>query len=144
MSSSGNAITIHATAVAWRDRAVLLCGKSGSGKSAVAVELLALGCQLIADDQVRLTKQGTTVVASCPPVISGMIEVRGIGLVNAIPAPPTPVSLVIDLDVTEDTRMPHTQTITQLGIELPLINRIAGAHFPAAILQILKAGRSER
>ncbi|MDX8350299.1 HPr kinase/phosphatase C-terminal domain-containing protein [Cognatiyoonia sp. IB215446] len=135
--------TVHATCVAWSDRAVLILGKSGSGKSALGIELMALGCHLVADDRVLLERDGERVIAHCPETIDGLIEARGIGILRAEPTGPTAVALVVDLDQDEAARLPPHRKITQLGCDLPLISRIAGAHFAPAILQMLKAGRSE-
>lgn len=43
-------IPIHGTALEIDGRAVLLCGRSGAGKSTMAAHLLALGARLISDD----------------------------------------------------------------------------------------------
>lgn len=137
-----NVETRHATCVAWGDHAVLIIGGSGAGKSALGLTLMGFGCKLVADDQVRLELHGQKVVASCPATISGLIEARGVGLLHADPAPPTPVALVVDMDNDEASRLPIRHTMACLGCELPLIKRIPDAHFAPAILQFLKAGRS--
>ncbi len=78
MTGAGSAREIlHATAVAWRGRAVLILGRSGSGKSALALQLMALGCTLVADDGVELAVQEGALVARPPEKIRGMIEARG-------------------------------------------------------------------
>ena len=41
-------VVVHATAVAWHGRGVLLRGPSGSGKSALALRLLHAGAVLVA------------------------------------------------------------------------------------------------
>lgn len=138
-----NVETLHATCVAWGDTAVLITGGSGAGKSALALTLMAFGCRLVADDQVRLQRRDDQIIASCPPTIAGLIEARGVGLLLADPAPPTAVALVVDLTDDETSRLPIRHTMACLGRELPLIKRIPDAHFAPAILQFLKAGRSD-
>ena len=44
--------TIHASAVALGPVGLLIMGASGSGKSSLALELMARGAKLVADDQV--------------------------------------------------------------------------------------------
>jgi serine kinase of HPr protein (carbohydrate metabolism regulator) len=72
--------------VAFRDHGVLLIGPSGAGKSDLALRLTALSPDwvLVADDQVMLATQGEDVVGTAPPVLSGRIEVRGLGIM-AVP-----------------------------------------------------------
>ena len=135
--------TLHATCVAWGGAAALIMGASGTGKSALGLTLMGLGCQLVADDKVRLERHGNQIIASCPPTIAGLIEARGVGLLQADTAPPTPVTLVVDLENDETSRLPIRHTMACLGCELPLIKRIPDAHFAPAILQMLKAGRSD-
>lgn len=135
--------TLHATCVAWGNTAVLIMGASGAGKSALGLSLMAYGCQLVADDQVRLHRHGEQVIASCPETITGLIEARRFGLLRAAPAPATPVAFVVDLDNDETSRLPISHSWMCLGCELPLIKRIPDAHFGPAILQMLKAGRSD-
>lgn len=43
-------LPLHASAIEWRGRGVLLAGKAGSGKSTLAAELLGQGARLIGDD----------------------------------------------------------------------------------------------
>lgn len=141
MSENAN---VHATCVALSDRAVLIQGQSGQGKSALGLQLLAYGCVLVADDQVQISRRDHDLVASPPHTIVGLIEARGVGILNAIHQQEAKVVLVIDLDQTETERLPQRRSITLLGCELPLIYRIEAAHFAPAVLQILKAGWSDR
>lgn len=136
--------TFHATCVSWHSKAVLITGQSGSGKSGIGLHLMALGCDLIADDRTKLDVSDGQVVASCPPALGGLIEARGIGILNAGHTPSSAVALVVDLDQTETARLPQQRIFTVLGCDLPLIWRVEGAHFVPAILQILKFGWSDR
>jgi HPr kinase/phosphorylase len=65
--------TVHATCVAWQARAVLIMGRSGQGKSALGLELMSMGCRLIADDRVLLSRLKNQVIASCPDAISSSV-----------------------------------------------------------------------
>jgi HPr kinase/phosphorylase len=123
---------------------MLITGRAGSGKSSIALQLMALGCDLIADDRTTLEIADGQVIATCPPTIAGLIEARGIGILNASYVPSATVALVVDLDQTEVARMPQQRVFTVLGCDLPLIWRTDDAHFVPAILQILKSGWSDR
>ncbi|WP_164155766.1 RNase adapter RapZ [Sandarakinorhabdus rubra] len=111
--------TLHATAVARGERAVLLLGPSGAGKSDLALRLVAAGWRLVADDRVQLTATAEGVMASAPPRLAGLIEVRGLGIVPE-PAAPAPVALALDLSRRPE-RLPAEETITIAGQAIPLL-----------------------
>jgi HPr kinase/phosphorylase len=62
---------------------VLLVGESGVGKSECALELVARGHRLVADDivEIRLV-ENEVLIGSCPERIRYLMEVRGIGLID--------------------------------------------------------------
>jgi HPr kinase/phosphorylase len=134
-------LILHATTVAFDGRAILLTGESGRGKSALALQLMAIGAALVADDQTILTLQRTDVVASCPAPLAGMIEARGVGLLNAPHLPQAPVVLVVDLDQTETARLPDHRQITILGQPLSLVLYNDSAHFPSSLRHYVLFGR---
>ena len=59
---------------------VLITGESGSGKSECALELVARGHILVADDAVLVERHGNELFGNSPPDLFGLIEVRGIGI----------------------------------------------------------------
>jgi HPr kinase/phosphorylase len=62
---------------------VLISGESGLGKSEVGLELISRGHGLVADDVVELHRVGpTTIEGRCPPILHGLLEVRGLGLLD--------------------------------------------------------------
>jgi HPr kinase/phosphorylase len=62
---------------------VLLTGKSGIGKSELALELLSRGHRLVADDAPEFTRiSPDTVNGRCPTLLQDFIEVRGLGILN--------------------------------------------------------------
>jgi HPr kinase/phosphorylase len=133
---------LHASAVALSGRAALITGPSGSGKSALALELMALGAELVADDGVLLSRAGDRVLARAPAQIRGLIEARGVGLLRADPADDVPVALVIDLGTTESERLPPLRTTDLHGVALPLLHKVASPHFAAAVRLYLAGGRT--
>lgn len=132
---------VHASCVAVNGRAVLITGRSGSGKSALALSLLALGGGLVCDDRVALSAGADGVIATAAPAIAGLIEARGIGLIGVGYAGPASVGLVVDMERTERSRLPPAREIRLLGHTMPLLRRIDGPHFAAAIYVVLKSGR---
>lgn len=136
---SPQSLTLHATSVAVAGEAVLILGASGSGKSALALELMARGARLVADDQVILTRDGNGITVSCPEPLRGMIEARGVGILHADPAETASLVLIVDMDQTETKRMPPERETTILDCKLPLLHNVASQHFPAAIIQYVKS-----
>jgi HPr kinase/phosphorylase len=136
-------LLLHASCVAVKARGVLILGASGRGKSALALQLIAYGAELVADDQTRISLQDQMLVASCPPQLSGMIEARGVGLLHSPPCASAAIALVVDLDQTETHRLPPKRITTLLGVSLPLVLGAESNHFPASVLCYLKAARLE-
>ena len=135
--------TRHATCVAFENDGILICGASGTGKSALALQLMALGATLVADDQVGLHVDGNALIATCPASIVGRIEARGVGILNAESRTQAEVALVVDLDQREDKRLPDRHDITILGCVIPLLRGVEGIHLAPAIAQMIRAGRSK-
>ncbi len=62
---------------------VLITGGSGVGKSELALELISRGHRLIADDTPTLTRVAPEILeGACPPTLSDLLEVRGLGILN--------------------------------------------------------------
>ena len=76
-------ISMHGCMVDYRGVGILIIGTSGSGKSETAIGLLERGGALVADDMVRLQRHGDELIASCPDLARGYLEMRGIGIINA-------------------------------------------------------------
>jgi NAD(P)-dependent dehydrogenase (short-subunit alcohol dehydrogenase family) len=75
-------VNIHASCVAIRGKGVLLIGASGAGKSALALQLIDTGAKLVADDRCDLSARGGKLIAAAPVSIAGLMELRGIGIVQ--------------------------------------------------------------
>jgi HPr kinase/phosphorylase len=133
---------LHASAVALNGRAALITGPSGSGKSALALGLIALGARLVADDGVLLRRDGDGLLARAPEAIRGLIEARGVGLLRADPLDDVPLGLVVDLGQIETERLPPWRRTMLLGLALPLLHKVESPHFAAAVRQYLAEGRS--
>ena len=61
---------------------VLITGKSGMGKSEIALELIKRGHQLIADDRVDCYHIHNTLLGRTPDLLKGFMEMRGVGIIN--------------------------------------------------------------
>jgi HPr kinase/phosphorylase len=61
---------------------VLMVGKSGIGKSETALDLVVRGHRLVADDVIRIRRQGAGVVGRSAGLLSHHMEIRGLGIIN--------------------------------------------------------------
>jgi HPr kinase/phosphorylase len=76
-------VSIHACLVDVYGVGLLLIGKSGIGKSEVALDLVERGHRLVADDVVIATKKASSVLmGSGTNLVQHFMEIRGLGLVD--------------------------------------------------------------
>lgn len=82
-ASDPERVTLHGVLIEIFGLGVLLAGRSGVGKSELALEMLARGHRLIADDAAEFERAPDgRVVGRCPPVLYGFLEVRGLGVLH--------------------------------------------------------------
>ncbi|HKT14846.1 MAG TPA: HPr kinase/phosphatase C-terminal domain-containing protein [Allosphingosinicella sp.] len=113
--------TLHASCVAKDGAAILIAGRSGAGKSDLALRLIDRGASLVSDDYTLVRRVSGRLVASSPPAISGKMEVRGLGLVDFETADDVTICLYVDLD-REVERLPELiDTIVIAGVSVPVI-----------------------
>jgi serine kinase of HPr protein (carbohydrate metabolism regulator) len=134
-------ILVHATAVAIDNRALLLRGPSGVGKSDLGLRLIDAGARLIADDQSELRREAHSIYVRAPATIAGLIEVRGLGIVRLDPLQDVPLALIADLVPAEGLeRLPERRAEAILGIAVPVIEVAAfQASTPAKLRLALRA-----
>lgn len=112
--------TRHATAVEMNGSGILISGPSGAGKSDLALRLIDGGARLIADDLVRLDLRDGLPWASPPDGWQGVMEVRGLGILQVGGGDPAPVRLVIDLAAAVD-RLPEPRSTPILGVPVATV-----------------------
>ena len=137
MTNSAEA-SVHASAVLVGDRAVLIRGPSGSGKSRLAFDLILAGrsgqiapAVLVGDDRVHLDAANGQLVVRPARELAGLIEIRGLGIRRCDFAAEAVVAVVVDLQAADAERLPAPAALrTQIyGIVLPRIP--AGVGYPA-------------
>lgn len=131
---------LHSTTVAVDDKAAVLLGPSGSGKSTLALRMISLGAVLVSDDQTRFSVDDNCVIAHSIPAIEGMIEVRGMGVLNAPFQTVAIVSLVVDMATIEEERLPPTRSFEILGQKVNLYRKLNSDHFADALVHFLRYG----
>ena len=113
--------TLHASCVAKAGRAILISGRSGSGKSDLALRLIDRGADLVSDDYTIVRRVGGQLVASAPANIRNKLEIRGLGLLEFHSETDAPVCLAIELSENVD-RLPETPEFRIIaGVQVPVI-----------------------
>jgi HPr kinase/phosphorylase len=138
---------LHASCVSIGNKGVLIAGPSGAGKSDLALRLIDGGAQLVSDDQTQLRAEGGILIASAPPSIKGLIEIRHVGLLRLAYVSSAPVGLYLEPAHLEEKleRLPEAQTITFLGcairqLRLPVFAASTPAKIRAALAYPLANG----
>lgn len=127
--------TAHATAIVIGEDGMLIRGPSGSGKSRLAREVIEGAAEggrfsrLVADDRVALCCRGGRLIARPAPSLAGILEIRGVGLVQVPYEPAALIRLVVDiLDEAPRFPEPGEAWAELLSVRLP---RLA-VNFPSA------------
>ncbi|MDE2110920.1 MAG: hypothetical protein KGJ79_07245 [Alphaproteobacteria bacterium] len=101
------------------DAGVLLLGKSGAGKSDLALRLIAAGATLVADDCCELFVSRRRLFARAPARLRGLIEVRGVGIIKLPHAPHAWVALAVEHAPTAPRLSVHRRFEPPAGLLLP-------------------------
>lgn len=136
---------LHASCVCHQGRGLLIFGPSGAGKSTLALQMIALGAQLVADDRCIVFAEGGQLVAQAPGTIAGLIEARGLGILRLPFAPSAPIVAAIDLGAAQDAppaRLPPPRNTRIAGIDIDFLHFQTGAHFPSVLMCYLLGMRS--
>jgi serine kinase of HPr protein (carbohydrate metabolism regulator) len=100
-------------------RGVLIEGPPGAGKSDLALRALDEGFCLAADDRVLLWTCEGAVFGRAPDTLHGLLEVRGLQVVEVPALRLAQVALVARCGASE--RIPDPQFADILGVSVPLI-----------------------
>ena len=113
--------TLHVSCVAKDGRAILIAGRSGAGKSDLALRLIDRGAQLVSDDYTVVKRVAGRLVACAPRNIEGKMEVRGVGLVQFDAASDVPVCLAVDLHRDVEGLPELHDPLVIAGMKVPVI-----------------------
>jgi HPr kinase/phosphorylase len=147
--------TVHGTLVDLLGLGVLILGESGIGKSECALELIARGHRLVADDVVDVRRRSESFLdGSAPETARYFMEVRGLGLidvqalfgVSAVCATKQ-IGLVVQLERWDSTREYERLGLDEhwhelLDVRVPLVRMpVAPGRSIATLVEV--AGRNE-
>ena len=113
---------VHATTLDIAGLGVLILGTSGAGKTDLALRLIAEGALLVADDQTLVEMRGDELWATAPAKIVGLIEARGVGILQAAVKRATRLALAVQL-AAKPERMParRSWSLPASTTQIPLI-----------------------
>ena len=114
-------------------KGVMVTGKSGIGKSELALDLISRGHMLVADDRVDVARVHNDILCQAPRLLKKMLEIRGLGIVDVTKLFGANAYLnkcnldfiikLVKLDetVNKDRLNPVNETIDVLGLEVPML-----------------------
>lgn len=113
--------TLHVSCVAIGEHAVLIEGRSGSGKSDLALRLIDRGAVLVSDDYTILVRSARNLIATPPATIAGKMEVRGLGILDMPHRDRVPVALLVQLLDEVDRMPPEPQRRRIAGVDIAVV-----------------------
>jgi HPr kinase/phosphorylase len=128
---------VHGGLLRVRGCGVLLLGPSGVGKSEIALELVARGHQLVADDVVELFLEDGRLMGRAREAIRHFLEIRGLGIL-CIPDLYGAGSVAQESQVSLAFRLEHWregEAYDRVGLERPT-ERWLGVAVPSLVLAV--------
>jgi HPr kinase/phosphorylase len=144
--TAGAKISIHATAVVIGEAGILIRGPSGTGKSSVGRHLIFLAAHqshfasLVGDDRILLDNCGGRLVARGHHLIRGLLEQRGLGLLEMRHEPAAVARLVVDIvPPRQAIRFPESEDkyVEFCAVRLPVLALVAGAAASDCAISVL-------
>ena len=123
---------LHGTAISIGGHGVLIMGKSGSGKSDLALRLIDRGAILISDDVVFLETHDNVPILTVAPNIAGKIEVRGVGISSVDFLASAPLRLIVQFIDAPD-RLPEDIARASIGDYVVPVSRLNPFEHSSAI-----------
>lgn len=134
---------VHGGLLSVYGKGVLIMGESGMGKSEIALELIRRGHVFVADDRVDISRIHNTLVGRSPELLEGMLEIRGIGIIDV--SKMFGASSLIAKDnidvVVKLEKFDSSRDYARVGIEKDEHTNILDIEVPTIILPV-KEGRS--
>jgi serine kinase of HPr protein (carbohydrate metabolism regulator) len=116
-------LDFQATAVSYKNQAVLITGPSGVGKTALALRLIENGAVLIGDDIVEIFIKNNQLYCKAKEKLKGIIEVRGLGLVAGLKVKSvSKIACQICLHPQKTERLPEFRTTDLMGKKIPVFD----------------------
>ncbi|MEX0608241.1 MAG: HPr(Ser) kinase/phosphatase [Balneolaceae bacterium] len=125
---------VHGSMVDVYGIGILVAGKSGIGKSEVALDLVERGHRLVADDVVMLTKKNNILMSSATEMSKHFMEIRGLGIVDVLSMfgirsirYQKRLEVILELTLWDETREVErtgldSDSVNVLGLDIPLIH----------------------
>lgn len=125
---------VHGSMVDVYGIGILIAGKSGIGKSEVALDLVERGHRLVSDDVVILTKKNNVLMTSPTEMNKHFMEIRGLGIIDIMSMfgvrairYQKRLEVVLELSLWDESQdIERTglnrDTISIMGVNIPLIN----------------------
>lgn len=110
---------LYASCVERDGLGILLRGHAGAGKSSFSLSLINRGLNLVGDDQVFLRNVEGKLFASPAESLKGLLEVRGVGILQLKYTPECEIAYLIDLvPGYRSERLPEMESVEIQGVPL--------------------------
>ena len=119
--SKDNTKILHASSIDIDGKGVVILGKSGSGKSNLAIKLISMGAKLISDDQTYFKLKDNKIIISKPKTTPNFIEARGIGLIKTPMVMSAKLFCFVNITNIELERLPYEEKKYCFGKKIKMI-----------------------